>query len=358
MPAGEPPISPGDAVAGRHFRYVIEEASSRFDLVIVVGSDLTAPATQIQMQRLDGMLLVVAVRQVPCASASAPIVQDFNERNITIQGAVFLEKSRRGVSSAATAPDDSSEEMPRSRSSGPTIEADDWRRPKSQANQLVDRLEREARLRPPETGTEPGTNSASAPSRGTVSGSTGCLSGRRRLRRNQSRGSSHHPCRPGHSAGARQLRQRDGVHTLTRVDGFPKAGDVLGYEFEVELGPVVGPVVSDRIVAVLADGSGLQEADLDGWLTHEFFKRHVERTMGEPVVWHLKSNNGCIQVLVGAQRLDKHRLQLLEKGLVTPRTDLLRRELLAADAHGDEASSALLRAGWRTSRSLEPPSSY
>ena len=111
-----------------------------------------------------------------------------------------------------------------------------------------------------------------------------------------------------------------------------------------ELGPVVGPVVSDRIVAVLADGSGLREADLDGWLTHEFFKRHVERTMGEPVVWHLKSNNGCIQVLVGAQRLDKHRLQLLEKELVTPRTDLLRRELLEADAHGDEASSALLRA--------------
>jgi hypothetical protein len=135
-----------------------------------------------------------------------------------------------------------------------------------------------------------------------------------------------------------------GFIPLTPVDGFPKAGDVLRYEFESELGPVVGPVVSDRIVAVLADGSSLQEADLDGWLTHEFFKRHVERTMGEPVVWHLKSNNGFIQVLVGAQRLDKHRLQVLEKELVIPRTDLLRRDLLAADAHGDESSSAQLRA--------------
>jgi hypothetical protein len=66
--------------------------------------------------------------------------------------------------------------------------------------------------------------------------------------------------------------------------------------------------------------------------------------MGEPVVWHLKSNNGFIQVLVGAQRLDKHRLQVLEKELVIPRTDLLRRDLLAADAHGDESSSAQLRA--------------
>ena len=43
VPAGDSPVSPGDAVAGRHFRYLIEEASSRFDLVIVVGSDLCLP---------------------------------------------------------------------------------------------------------------------------------------------------------------------------------------------------------------------------------------------------------------------------------------------------------------------------
>ena len=356
LPAGEPPVSPGDAVAGRHFRYVIEEASSRFDLVMVVGSDLTAPATQIQMQRLDGMLLALwpGRSRAPVVNA---IVQDFNERNITIQGAVFLEKSARGFSFPAPSRDDSLEEMaeveevpeveemPEVEETRPTIEAATIGvAPKSQANQLVDRLEREGQT--PLTGDRDRTSdelgvslleALSLDRPGVHLAAADYV-----VTRVEDLLTTH--ADPGTVPELVSRVSEAGFIPLTPVDGLPKAGDVLRYEFESELGPVVGPVVSDRIVAVLADGSGLQEADLDGWLTHEFFKRHVERTMGEPVVWHLKSNNGRIQVLVGAQRLDKHRLQLLEKELVAPRTDFLRREVLAADAHDDEASSALLRA--------------
>ena len=344
VPAGQPPVSPGDAVAGRHFRYVIEEASSRFDLVIVVGSDLTAPATQIQMQRLDGMLLALLPGRSRAPLVNA-IVQDFNERSITIQGAVFLEKSARGFSFAGPLRDDSLEEMPEVEETGPMTEAATIGvAPKSQANQLVDRLEQEGQT--PLTGDRDRTSdelgvslleALSLDRPGVHLAAADYV-----VTRVEDLLTTH--ADPGTVPELVSRVSEAGFIPLTPVDGLPKAGDVLRYEFESELGPVVGPVVSDRIVAVLADGSGLQEADLDGWLTHEFFKRHVERRMGEPVVWHLKSNNGRIQVLVGAQRLDRHRLQLLEKELVAPRTDFLRRELLAADAHDDEASSALLRA--------------
>ena len=356
VPAGVSPVSPGDAVAGRHFRYVIEEASSRFDLVIVVGSEIMAPATQIQMQRLDGVLLALWPGRSRAPFVNA-IVQDFNERNITIQGAVFLEKSARGVSFAAPPREDSLEEMPEVEEMSeveempeveetrPTIEAATIGiAPKSQANQLVDRLERESQTPPTgdrdRTRDELGVSLLEALSLdrpGVHLAASDYV-----VTRVEDLLTTH--ADPGRVPELVYRVSETGFIPLTPVDGFPKAGDVLRYEFESELGPVVGPVVSDRIVAVLADGSSLQEADLDGWLTHEFFKRHVERTMGEPVVWHLKSNNGFIQVLVGAQRLDKHRLQVLEKELVIPRTDLLRRDLLAADAHGDESSSAQLRA--------------
>ncbi|HEU4915158.1 MAG TPA: hypothetical protein VFV13_01170 [Acidimicrobiia bacterium] len=344
VPAGAPPASPGDAVAGRHFRYLIEEASSRFDLVMVVGSEIMDPATQIQIQRLDGVLVAVwpGRSRAPLVSA---IVQDFDERNLKIHGAVFLQTSGRGVLSAVGAPDDSSDEIPAADAIRPMIRTGTVDvAPRSQANQLVDRLERESESPASPNGNrtidELGIHLLEALSLdrpGAYHAAADYV-----VTRVEDLLTTH--ADPGTVIELVSRVSEMGFIPLTPVDGLPKAGNLLRYEFEAELGTIVGPVVSDRMEAVLADGSGLQDVDLDGWLTHEFFKRHVEQTIGEPVVWHLTSNKGSIQVLVGAQRLDTYRLELLEKELVAPRTDVLRRDLHAVEAAGDETSSALLRA--------------
>ena len=296
------------------------------------------------MQRVDGILLALSLGRSRAPLVNA-VVQDFNERNIAVQGAVFLNKPERAVSHIAPAQDDSPGERADVEQALPNRETESIGvAPKSRANQLADRLERESQTPPTgegdRTSDELGVSLLEALSLdrpGVYLAASDYV-----ITRVEDLLTTH--AEPGTVPELVSRVSQTGFIPLTPVDGLPKAGDVLMYEFESELGPVVGPVVSNRIVAVLADGSGLQEVDLDDWLSHEFFKRHVERTMGEPVVWHLTSNDGFMQVLVGAQRLDKHRLQVLEKKLVVPRTDLLRHHLLAADAQGDEASSALLRA--------------
>jgi hypothetical protein len=344
LPAGRPPASPADAVAGRQFRYLVEEASRRFDLVIVVGADITSPATQVQMQRVGSVLLALwpGRSRAPLLNA---LVQDLNERRIAIKGAVFLQRSERVVPSApplAPVPTSLSEGM------SPINRLTSYPFPGGTATgvvrtsltaQLVDRLEQEKASEPsadPDPDDDLGSNLLNAlqANRPGIYDATSEYV--------VTRVEDMLTAYPGQGNLTEEVLDHvstTGFMPLTLVNGHPRVGDHFRSEFESEVGDKIGGAIIDRIEEVLARGSGIEVPSLDRWLQEEFFKRHIERTKGEPVVWHLTSAKGSIQVLVAAQRLNQERLNLLETELVRRVIDQLQRDLKKAKSLGADAAS-------------------
>jgi hypothetical protein len=345
LPAGRPPASPADAIAGRHFRYVIDEANRRFDLVIVVGADIISPATQVQMQRVGSVLLALwpGRSTVPFLSA---LVQDLNERRIAIHGAVFLQKSERLASSASPrvpVPSSSPEGVSlldrltshRSSPDGATEVSQP-----SLTSRLVGRLEQE---RGSQTSLDAGPDDDLGTSLldalvvdgpGVYAATADYVVGRVEDML------TAHPGQGNVTAELLDYVEATGFMALTPAPGHPLVGDHLRSEIESEVGDEIGGAISDRILEVLAAGSGVEVSSLDEWLQHEFFKRHVDRTHGKPVIWHFTSARGSVQVLVAVKRLDQERLNLLETELVRRVVDGLQRDLREAKSVGDKASTA------------------
>ncbi|HEY6628481.1 MAG TPA: hypothetical protein VI193_05835, partial [Acidimicrobiia bacterium] len=94
VPSGPPPPSPGDAMAGRQFRAFIEEASKHFDVVVVAVGDIGTPAAQVAMQRLRRSVLVLSPGRSTMPQVNG-LVFDVVQRQVSIMGAVFLERSER-----------------------------------------------------------------------------------------------------------------------------------------------------------------------------------------------------------------------------------------------------------------------
>ena len=96
VPSGPPPASPGDAIAGRQFRAFIEEASKHFDVVVVAVGDIGTPAAQVAMQRLRRSVLVLTPGRSTIPQVNG-LVFDVVQRQVSILGAVFLERSERAL---------------------------------------------------------------------------------------------------------------------------------------------------------------------------------------------------------------------------------------------------------------------
>lgn len=68
----------------------------------------------------------------------------------------------------------------------------------------------------------------------------------------------------------------------------------------------------DAVAEVLAEMKKILGKDLEGWLSKDFFKKHISQYKKRPIVWHLKSEKGYFEVFLYYHKLNSQTLQLLK----------------------------------------------
>jgi len=123
-----------------------------------------------------------------------------------------------------------------------------------------------------------------------------------------------------------------GFLTLRQLRGFKTPAAWLSYEIDNEVDSVTARDLIDLIEHTLGLGNVTK---IDDWLVEEFFTRHLERTDGEPVIWHLASPEGAVSLLVPARRLNTHQLEFLIAEVATRQIDDLERFRKSVLTKGD-----------------------
>lgn len=159
---------------------------------------------------------------------------------------------------------------------------------------------------------------------------------------------------------------------LVSVRGLPTVWERFVSEITTEVGDDMGRQLAAKISEVLTGEGDVDSHEVDRWLGQEFFARHVASTDREPVVWHLASTRGTIQVLVNGRRLTDERLGRMTTDIVRPKIaeleralrderaaeredEALRVETELKDARAFEVSLAALRGGTKDEARLVYP---
>lgn len=349
VPAGQLAGDPADALAGRHLRTFLDEALHRFDLVIGVGGDVDASATQALLQRLDATVLCLAPGRSTMPRTEA-LVAELSQRRISVLGATLLSRSgasgskreRVVTGGARPSPGDEGGATPAPPSPpGPRISQD--HQPAQPAEPVSrsgsnDRPEGETRVRVLTAAELEGWVAEDQPeeevldrlSRGELAGYAGVaafLVGESERLFAATAGDE--------SIGeeTRATLNRLGFLPLQSIRGIPSVGAHLAAEWRRRLGSRAGNQVERTIREVLEKELG-ESLSVDDWLALHFFAFHVQRTDREPFVWHLTSEAGTVQVLAQARRLTRERLDLLDSEVVKTVIDSLERSLKAATRQG------------------------
>jgi Mrp family chromosome partitioning ATPase len=346
VPAGPAPASPGDALAGRQFRRFVEKAATVCDVVIVVVGDIATPAAQVAMQRLRNGIVVLT----PGRSGSVDVenaLYDVGQRQVTMLGAVFLERSERQVR----------DETRRSASPQPQVTET------PNATSLLERLgaySSETTFEDPAP--KPIVESLDVPVAEIAAADTEMSLGATLLAAIQD---ADPKVAYGAVADYLTVRVEDmltlgapqgelsdelvrevsekGYVPLTPGTDLRTVGQWLKAEIQRETSPITAGAVIEEMERILSTHDGHQ-TDIDKWLSENFFKRHLRRSVGEPVVWHLSSERGEVQALVGARRIDPGRIREMIDVLVGSHHDELERRSRSADSKGDLEDLADLEA--------------
>ncbi len=356
VPSGPPPPSPGDAIAGRQFRAFIEEASKRFDMVVVAVGDIGTPAAQVAMQRLRRSVVVLTPGRSTIPQINN-IMFDVVQRQVSIMGAVFLQRSERAlwgmgdgaVEHAAPETHVVPASSPLSRLShypSPT-----HRGPSGPPDSLHDLVERVGTLQEAAEASEFGRELLTA-----LDGASPEVAFEAVADYLVSR------VEDMMTASYGQGDFSDDVVDEVALSGFlpfrsltehPSVGRWLMDELHREIAPHTADAIVAEMEEILAVGTGREAVTVDEWLAGEFFLRHLKRTNGDPSVWHLTSEEGAVQVLVPAHRFDRQKIENLMTQVTSRVIDELERTSKTAHTKGDAEQAAILEARIREVRRME-----
>jgi hypothetical protein len=358
IPSGPRPMSPADALAGHQFRVFLDGARQSFDLVVVVAGRARSPSAQVVAQRAGSALTLVVSGRSTIPSLSS-LSADYDNQRVMNLGAVLAVGpeplaalrdsggSPRFGSAASdhksTAPESLDSSVSRLRFYPSPMERGSGLDRVGSLRTLVGDLS--------EAGGEADDRDAGS-GLGDELGSDvlAVLSATHRDQAYEpvseyvvARVEDFLTAVSGQASLSDELVNvviEDGFIPLTPVRGYRTAGDWLTEELRWELGNEQGDRVAMEFASVLGGGGLNGAAALDGWLIDEFFKRHVDRSEGEPEVWHITSEGGTAQVLAYGRRLNRDRLMRLNTHVVRRALDELQRELNAANAadNFDEAA--------------------
>jgi len=358
VPSGPPPPSPGDAIAGRQFRAFIEEATKHFDVVVVAVGDISKPAAQVAMQRLRRSVLVLTPGRSTMPQVNG-LVFDVVQRQVSIMGAVFLQRSERAVwglperhveQAAPETTHVAPAASPMSRLShypSPSARGGVGR-PGDSLQNLVDRV---GSLQEAAEAGDFGRDLLTA-----LDGASPEVAFEAVAEYLVSRVDDMMTASYG------QGDFSDDVIDEVSLNGFlpfrsltehPSVGRWLMDELHSEVAPHTADAIVAEMEGILAAGTGRDSVTVDEWLANEFFLRHLKRTGGDPSVWHLTSEEGAVQVLVPAFRFDRQKIENLMTQVTSRVIDELERNLKSANSKGEIEQAALIEGRIREVRRME-----
>lgn len=385
IPSGEAPDSPADALAGQRFRRFIEIAQERFDLVIVAGGEGESASSQVITQRIGAAIVAIAPGKTTVPRINSVLV-DMSHQRVALPGVIMVygTESRFSLPQPSILSPGQSTTTPR------------------QVEESISRLDRYP---------FPGAKRTPSPRSGSLDHLAEGLAGSRRAQepspldqnadadqvatqvlealQNIDSELAYEPVAeylvarvedmmtavPGQANVSQEMvdvATDIGFVPLISVRGVPTVWERFVSELTAEIGDDIGRQLASRISEVITGEEGVDSSAVDHWLGEEFFSRHVERTDREPVVWHLASSLGTIQVLVNGRRLTDERLGQMTTDIVRPKIAELERavrdmrtaekeheasriETALKDARTFEVSLAALRGGTKDEARLVYP---
>lgn len=355
IPSGPPPSSPADALAGRQYRALIEAAEAHFDTTIIVVDELGSPAAQAAMQRVGYSILVTTPGATTEAEVNGLIV-DADRLRISIVGAVFLGRRSRlsGLFRWSDKEPAATKSKARDKQTETLIEED-----KSQASPLT-------RLKTYGIPDERRSAAVQHSPLGGLASHFGVVSPG-----GEEGGLGNELLSAMTDASSDKAYEAVADYLVSRAEDMVTARygygdlieslihDVSEYGF-LSLRPVkrhrtVGSWLSEEIEREVEWGSGAelvaqlerlisgdQAGGIDDWLDREFLQRHLQRTEGQPEVWHLVSPKRTISLLIPARRLSAPKLEGVLTEVVSATIDELERKRKAAVSRSELEDAALL----------------
>ncbi|MBU4038082.1 MAG: hypothetical protein KKA35_16800 [Proteobacteria bacterium] len=94
----------------------------------------------------------------------------------------------------------------------------------------------------------------------------------------------------------------------------------------------------DKVSEILNEIKQILEKDLEGWLSSDFFKKHVSQYKKRPIIWHISSPEGYFEVLLYYHKLNNQTLHILKNVYLSKASDYNRRKLKELDSDLTNAS--------------------
>ncbi|MGH8913627.1 MAG: hypothetical protein ACRDZM_03830 [Acidimicrobiia bacterium] len=350
LPSGPPPATPADALAGRQFRAFVQEASKRFDYVVVAVGEGSSTAAQVAMQRIGRAALVLT----PGRSTEpqvAIVLSDMSARQVTTLGAIFVQRSEGPVKGQEGSADfDSSIRRPEPQEVGGgspltrltnypfPVEKHSGVLPSTSLRALADRV-----------GSSPGQDQyevAPGDRRDDDLGSELLVALRDASPTEAyeavadylvTRVEDMMVAVPGQGDFSDNLTGElhdNGFLPLRSVGDHRSVGIWLADELHREAPGITSEGIVKEMERILGFGTHAESIAFDDWLAREFFARHLRRTNGDPHVWHLSSEKGSAQILAHSTRFDRTSIDIVISDVARWMIDRLERDLKAANTAG------------------------
>lgn len=362
LPSGPPPASSADSLAGRQFRQLIAFAQEMYDLVVVAVDPIDTPSAQVALQRLGHGILVLTPGTSSMTEVSG-LLRDIERLRIQMLGSVFLSKEGRLLPKPSS-------QSGKSRSTpvvADPVQVDD--QPRSPISRLQSYSAPEER-----------TTGNGAGLRGSLDNLIDSI-GSDKLGDLDAVGvnlinalDSAQPDKAAEKVASYLVAQTEdmvlarpgdgglsptlvsemsdfGFMSLRKLNGFNTPAQWLRDEVASETGQVVADELLDAMEKAL--GRGRKTLEVDAWLDEEFFIRHLEKTEGQPTVWHLASPERAVSLLVPARRLTTQHFELVLGEVVTRTLDDLESQRADAVTKADLDAAATVEAQIADARQFE-----
>lgn len=130
---------------------------------------------------------------------------------------------------------------------------------------------------------------------------------------------------------------------LNEARGYRTVGSYLLAGLRAELGTKAAGELERHILRIIAGVSAGPAPGIDEWLVANFFRIHVATTERAPVIWHLASQRGAVNVFAYAPRFDRDALDHLASDYVKTFIDRLDRKQRAAAKRNQAETAAALQ---------------